>query len=95
MAFVGFSRHSPSEAMSARPARPRGSHPHIAHQPPASAADTGTAPSILRLFDSRGETPPSELSSWDLAFLQALYQSDQNSRAQVVDIANRVARDVL
>jgi hypothetical protein len=59
------------------------------------AADIGTAPSILRLFDTPGETPPSGLSSWDLAFLKALYRSDQNSRAQLVDIANRVARDVL
>ena len=59
------------------------------------AADIGAAPSILRLFDAPGESPPSELSSWDLAFLKALYHSDQNSRAQLVDIANRVARDVL
>jgi hypothetical protein len=57
-------------------------------------ADIGTAPSILRLFAPSAENQPSGLSSWDAAFLRALYQSDQTSRTERFDIAARVARDV-
>jgi len=58
-------------------------------------AELGSAPSILRLFASPGENQPSDLSGWDAAFLRALYASNQASRAQRVEIAERVARDIL
>jgi hypothetical protein len=51
--------------------------------------DVGPAPSILRLFvvsDSR----PVGLSRLDAAFLTALYHSDQHSRTQRHDIAERM-----
>jgi len=54
----------------------------------------GSAPSILRLFAASAENRPSGLSSWDAAFLKALYQSNQTSRTQRADIAERVTRDI-
>ncbi|HEX3395735.1 MAG TPA: hypothetical protein VHS76_03470 [Steroidobacteraceae bacterium] len=57
-------------------------------------ADLGSAPSILRLFAPSAEKKPSGLSSWDAAFLKALYQSNQTSRTQRLDIAERVAHDI-
>jgi hypothetical protein len=57
-------------------------------------ADLGSAPSILRLFAPSGENPPSGLSSWDVAFLMALYQSNQTSRTQRFEIAERIVHDI-
>jgi hypothetical protein len=57
-------------------------------------AGLGTAPSILRLFAASSENQPSGLSSWDAAFLKALYQSNQTSRTQRFDIAERVTQDI-
>ena len=56
--------------------------------------DFGNAPSILRLFAPSAENQPSGLSRWDAAFLKALYQSNQTSRTQRFEIAERVAHDV-
>jgi hypothetical protein len=56
-------------------------------------ADVGGASSILQLFASSEETPPG-LSSWDAAFLKALYQSDQTSRNQRSEIAQRMEREL-
>ena len=51
-------------------------------------ASLGSAPSILRLFAASRENEPVSLSSWDAAFLKALYQSSQTSRTQQLhDIA--------
>ena len=58
-------------------------------------ADLGSAPSILRLFAAPRESQPSGLSNWDAAFLKALYQTDQTSRAQRFDITERVTQDLL
>ena len=57
-------------------------------------ADLGSAPSILRLFAPSAENQPSDLSSWDAAFLKALYQSNQTLRTQRFEIAARVAHDI-
>jgi hypothetical protein len=57
-------------------------------------AGLGSAPSILRLFAGSGENQPAGLSSWDAAFLKALYQSNQTSRTQRFDIAERVTQDI-
>jgi hypothetical protein len=57
-------------------------------------ANLGSAPSILRLFAPSTENPPSGLSSWDAAFLKALYHSNQSSRTQRFEIAARVAHDI-
>jgi hypothetical protein len=58
-------------------------------------AGLGSAPSILRLFAASSENRPSGLSSWDAAFLKALYHSNQTSRTQRFDIVERVTRDIL
>jgi hypothetical protein len=55
--------------------------------------DVGNAPSILRLFVSF-PTPPAGLSPWDAAFIKALYQSDQASRTQRREIAERVMHEI-
>lgn len=55
--------------------------------------DVGNAPSILRLFVS-SPTPPAGLSPWDAAFIRALYQSDQASRTQRREIAERVMHEI-
>jgi hypothetical protein len=57
-------------------------------------ADLGDAPSILRLFAPLTEGQPPGLSRWDTAFLKALYQSDQTSRARRFDIEARVMHDI-
>ncbi len=57
-------------------------------------AGLGSAPSILRLFAASGENQPSGLSTWDAAFLKALYQSNQTSRTQRFDIAARLTQDI-
>jgi hypothetical protein len=57
-------------------------------------ADLGDAPSILRLFAPSTEGQPPGLSRWDTAFLKALYQSDQTSRARRFDIEQRVMQDL-
>jgi hypothetical protein len=56
-------------------------------------AEIGSAPSILRLFIP-SPTPPAGLSSWDAAFIKALYKSDQTSRSQRHDIAERVFNEI-
>jgi hypothetical protein len=57
-------------------------------------ADIGSAPSILRLFALSAEHQPSGLTSWDTAFLKALYQSNQASRTQRFEIAERIVHDI-
>lgn len=57
-------------------------------------ADLGDAPSILRLFAPDTERQPPSLSRWDTAFLKALYQSDQTSRARRFDVEQRVMHDL-
>jgi hypothetical protein len=58
-------------------------------------ADLGSAPTILRLFAPPPEGRPSGLSSWDVAFLKALYQSNPASRTQRFEIAQRVTQEIL
>jgi len=55
--------------------------------------DVGDAPSILRLF-SPARSFALGLSNWDSAYLTALYQTDQSSRGQRLEIAQRVAEAV-
>jgi hypothetical protein len=57
-------------------------------------ADLGDTPSVLRLFAPSTEGQPPGLSRWDTAFLKALYQSDQTTRARRFDIEERVIHDI-
>jgi hypothetical protein len=57
-------------------------------------ADTGTAPSILHLF--QGPDPqPLGLSPWDKAFLQSLYTTDQSSVLEVPIIEDRMFQQIV
>jgi hypothetical protein len=55
--------------------------------------DVGDAPSTLQLF-SPARSFALGLSNWDTAYLTALYQTDQSSRSQRLEIAQRVAEAV-
>ena len=55
--------------------------------------DVGDAPSILQLF-SPARSIALGLSNWDSAYLTALYQTDQSSRSQRFEIAQRVVEAV-
>jgi len=44
-------------------------------------ADTANAPTILNLFDAGADVRPTELTSWDLAYLRGLYASADNPRS--------------
>lgn len=55
--------------------------------------DVGDAPSILQLFSPARSIAPG-LSDWDRAYLTALYQTDQSSRSQRFEIAQRAAEAV-
>jgi hypothetical protein len=57
-------------------------------------AGLGSAPSILQLFAAPRENQPAGLSSWDAAFLRALYHSNQTSRTQRFEIAARMTQDI-
>jgi hypothetical protein len=57
-------------------------------------ADTGTAPSILHLF--QGSDPqPQGLSPWDQAFLHGLYATDQSSVLEVSIIEHRMFQQIV
>jgi hypothetical protein len=56
--------------------------------------DTGTAPSILHLF--QGSDPqPLGLSPWDQAFLHSLYTTDQSSVLEVPLIEDRMFHEIV
>jgi hypothetical protein len=55
--------------------------------------DVGDAPSILQLF-APARSIALGLSNWDSAYLTALYQTDQSSRSQRFEIAQRAAEAV-
>lgn len=55
------------------------------------AVDTGSTPTILRLFTSTAASPPPKgLSEWDESFLKALYSTRQSSRFQQSEISQRM-----
>ncbi len=48
-------------------------------------ADTGTAPTLLRLFSDPQAAPPG-MSDWDRAFLHSLYQVDPRAPTELLDL---------
>jgi hypothetical protein len=58
------------------------------------AADTGTAPSILRLF-RESDPQPQGLSPWDEAFLRSLYATSQSSVLEVAMIRRRMFEQIV
>ena len=58
-------------------------------------ADFGSAPSILQLYSAQpAQPPPGGLSDWDVAYLRALYKTEQASRAQRNQIIQMMVRDM-
>ena len=57
-------------------------------------ADTGTAPSILHLFQGSDPQPPG-LSPWDEAFLHSLYTTEQSSVLEVPIIEDRMFKQIV
>jgi hypothetical protein len=55
----------------------------------------GDAPSILRLFTAEAGGTPQELTSFDKAFLEALYHTSSQNRLQRSSIANRVLNELM
>lgn len=51
-------------------------------------------PSILALFSTPSESRPKGLTTWDSAYLNALYHTDRMSPLQRVMIAQKIARDM-
>lgn len=61
----------------------------------ASDADLGDTPTVLRLFDEPPDQQPAGLTSWDEAFLGALYQTNQASRTQTSQIAVKMTQTIV
>ena len=60
-----------------------------------AGADLTDAPSILHLFSrSENERPPG-LSTWDEAFLEALYHTDQTDKQQLAEIKTTMIEGLL
>jgi len=57
-------------------------------------ANLGADPTILRLFSAPAEARPGGLTSWDEAFLSALYHTEQRSRTQRSQITTTMARNI-
>jgi hypothetical protein len=57
-------------------------------------ADPGDTPTIIRLFAEDAAHRPEGLSSWDQAFLKALYDSDANNVGQIDLIKDRLYRSL-
>jgi hypothetical protein len=55
--------------------------------------DTGTAPTILRLF-RESDQPPQGLSRWDQAFLNSLYTTAQASVLEVSTIKSKMFEEI-
>lgn len=60
------------------------------------SADLAGAPTILNLFDENAQVRPTELTSWDLAYLRGLYASadtPRNTRQQEGQIVRHMMRE--
>ena len=55
--------------------------------------DWGDAPTILQLFADPGDGAPQRMSAWDRAFLNALYNTSQDSRWQRSSITQTMVRN--
>jgi len=54
----------------------------------------GAAPTILSLFSTSGRERPSGLTSWDQAYLEALYHTSHWDRMQLAEIKTSVMNDL-
>jgi hypothetical protein len=59
-----------------------------------SDAETADAPTILHLFSGPENDRPAGLSTWDEAFLKALYHTRHTDKQQVADIKTEMVQDI-
>jgi hypothetical protein len=60
-----------------------------------AGADGADAPSILHLFSRPENDRPPGLSSWDEAFLKALYHTEQTDRQQLGEIKTTMIQEIV
>lgn len=58
-------------------------------------AKVGDAPTILRLFSDSAHAPAQGLSSWDAAYLKALYHTDHSGRTQFLDLGKSMVEEIV
>jgi hypothetical protein len=56
--------------------------------------DHTEAPTILNLFTDAARAPPEGMSSWDEAFLKALYETPQESRMQLSEMTTSMTKSL-
>jgi hypothetical protein len=54
----------------------------------------GDVPTILRLFESAGESRPTEMTVWDKALLHALYSTSQTGVMQISQMQTAALKDI-
>ena len=59
-----------------------------------SPPQLGDAPTILKLFDGTPATAQPGLSTWDQAFLKALYETDPSAKVQMSQLGLHMMREV-
>jgi hypothetical protein len=57
-------------------------------------AKVGDAPTVLRLFTDSSHAPAGGMSTWDTAYLKALYQTDHDDLTQHLHIGLSMMKDV-
>lgn len=58
-------------------------------------AKVGDAPTILRLFSDSAHAPAQGLSTWDAAYLKALYHTDHSGRTQFLDVGKSMLEEIV
>lgn len=53
------------------------------------------APTILRLFSDSAQAPAEGLSTWDAAYLKALYHTDHSGRTQFLDVGKSMVEEIV
>jgi len=57
-------------------------------------AKFGDAPTILRLFNDPAHAPAEGLSTWDAAYLKALYHTIHSDRTQFLDVGKSMLKEI-
>jgi hypothetical protein len=57
-------------------------------------AKLGDAPTILQVFSNPAKAPPLGLSTWDQAYLKALYHSERPDNTQHLAIARSMVHEI-
>jgi hypothetical protein len=57
-------------------------------------AKTGDAPTILNLFTDSANAPALGMSTWDAAYLKALYHTQHEDKTQLLALKTSMAKDL-